>query len=141
MKVKHWYRWNDWGLYWRLFVPLVLLVFMAGTMRSLSLAIEEVDEAQQRTRSELHVLAQALSPLLIEHIITGDYSGIEQMLREQAAGNPTLAMLKWHFGNTVITAADTSPSRHPVESPPPAWFTRFIHLDAMTYSTDLQFGG
>ena len=142
MKLKHWYNWNEWGLYWRLFVPLMLMIFMAGTIRSITLVNEEVMEAQQRTQTELRVLAQALSPLLIEHIITGDYSGIEQMLREQTQSNPTLAKLQWHDGKTVISATDAFPSQsHLAANPPPAWFTRFIDLQGMTYSIKLQFGG
>jgi two-component system sensor histidine kinase/response regulator len=145
MKIRRYLNWSEWGLYWRLLAPLMLLIIFAGSMRSLMLVEEEVNEARIRSETSLHVLAQALSPLLIEHIITGDYGGIAQMLREQTANNPELARLEWHFGKTTIKTTDTEPDKqlpaqqHP--SSPPQWFVRNVGLEAMTHTVPLAFGG
>ncbi|HEY6095101.1 MAG TPA: response regulator [Gallionellaceae bacterium] len=140
MKLKQWYKWNEWGLYWRLFVPVMLLISMAGTLRSITLANEEANEALQRTQTELHVLALALSPLLVDYAITGDYSGIAQMLREQVAGNPELSTLEWRYDNTLITSTDpVAPHRQRPEASAPDWFVRFLDLQSISYRTKLEF--
>lgn len=124
-----------------LFARLVLasglaLLLGGGGMLAVSLT-EDERFARETLRLQLHDELKAITQVISDHAVIGDYAVIRQVL-EARVGNPNLQLATWTDRRGVqVKVVSPAPGRMSV----PDWFARFLGLREMSGTRPVSVGG
>ncbi|MDE2430298.1 MAG: hypothetical protein KGM99_16365, partial [Burkholderiales bacterium] len=85
--------WSVRGIYTRLFVPILLLLFAAAGVRYTVLIKTEAGDARQRYQSEMRQIERYVMPALLTLADKGDQVGITQLLQQEVKNNQEIGTL------------------------------------------------
>ncbi|MGQ9862029.1 MAG: EAL domain-containing protein [Thiobacillaceae bacterium] len=124
-------------LFWRLYLPIALAVFIAGAVVRHGLLIHDLrSEQAEAARRTLQLVAEVLTPAIVEAEVTGDYARLAASMAQQMRLRPELERIAWRHGQTQLTEA-----RPPQASAAPAWFAARIGLPRFSRSERIRYAG
>ncbi len=119
----------------RLFLPILLLILVVGTIRYQTLVRIETSVTRARFTQEVQWLQKYLVPALAHshsHSPGADATEpLARALRLEVQGNPNLALLRWRSGAQEIEVRNPQP----LQAHYPAWFGSW--LDFSTHTAEL----
>ncbi|MBI1771567.1 MAG: hypothetical protein HYR68_04310, partial [Burkholderiales bacterium] len=119
-------RWQQRGIYTRLFVPIFVLIIAVSCLRYYLMINGEVADARQRMSTELRHSAHYLIPALSNLSERSDSQAIRQLLIQEVQSSPVLWRITWQYKKEQIQGQDEI---IPASSSP-AWFNRLLSLQA-----------
>ncbi|MFZ6777255.1 EAL domain-containing protein [Undibacterium sp. Ji83W] len=119
-------RWQQRGIYTRLFVPIFVLIIAVSGLRYYLMINGEVADARQRMSTELRHSAHYLIPALSNLSERSDSQAIRQLLTQEVQSSPVLWRITWQYKKEQIQGQDEI---IPASSSP-AWFNRLLSLQA-----------
>ncbi len=119
-------RWQQRGIYTRLFVPIFVLIIAVSGLRYYLMINGEVADARQRMSTELRHSAHYLIPALSNLSDRSDSQAIRQLLIQEVQSSPVLWRITWQYKKEQIQGQDEI---IPASSSP-AWFNRLLSLQA-----------
>ena len=119
------FLWLQQGVYSRLFLPLLLMIIVSGSVRYHMLINAERNDAQQRAGIELRQAEHRLTPQLLA--LDCDAAAIARLLTQELAAASELGSLTWQACGSSFTRQQTA-----VVSKVPAWFLDFLAFRAVT---------
>lgn len=129
-------RWHRLSLFWRLFLPITLLVLCAGSLRTWMFLDEERTSQTDAMQNTLAVTAATLQPIITKGVIIGDYASIQEQLNREVQLRPYLARAEWRMGRAALTAETATTTRTV-----PDWFARLSGIKACALHQPVQLGG
>ncbi|PLX60738.1 hypothetical protein [Sedimenticola selenatireducens] len=79
------------SLFWRLFLPIALVVLCTGSLRTWMFLNEERVAQTQAMQNTLAVAAATLHPIVTKSVNIGDYSSIQEQLDREVQLRPYLS--------------------------------------------------
>lgn len=128
--------WQRLSLFWRLFLPITLLVLCAGSLRTWMFLNEERASQTDAMQNTLAVSAATLDPIIARSVITGDYASIQEQLDREVRLRPYLARAEWRMGRSELVA-EAAPSRQTV----PGWFVRLSGIEKCELHQQVRLAG
>ena len=124
-------------LFWRIYLPMALAVFIAGAVVRHGLLINDLrNEQAEAARRTLHLVAEELTPAIVEAEVTGDYARLAEVMAQQLRLRPELASIAWQHGQARLTE-----TRPPQVSEVPAWFVALVGLPAQSRIQAIRHAG
>lgn len=128
--------WRRLSLFWRLFLPITLLIICSGSLRIWVFLNEERVNQTSTLQHSLEVAAATLQPIIARGAITGDYATVQAQLEREVRLRPYLARAEWRLESGQLVAE--SP---PVQQTVPVWFDRLSGIQAFEISNRVELGG
>jgi len=134
----HW--WLQQGVYYRFFVPLLLVILAVAGLRYALLIDAETQEARQRQQVILAQAAHYLIPHLSELSAQGDDAGISPLLEHELHETQDLAAIYWRVDQQTIESHRQPPVSNlssSASSNAPLWFAHLIKLPPSSVITSV----
>lgn len=128
--------WRRLSLFWRLFLPIAVVVFCAGNLRIWTFINEERINQISTLEHSLEVAAATLQPIIARGAITGDYATVQAQLEREVRLRPYLARAEWRLGDGRLKA-ESKPAKQSV----PAWFERLSGIQSFEITNRVELGG
>ncbi|MFZ6757726.1 EAL domain-containing protein [Undibacterium sp. Ji50W] len=127
-------RWQQRGIYTRLFVPLFFLIFAVSGLRYYLLLGAETLDARQRSEAELRHSFHYLIPVLSTLSAQGDSKGIHTLLDQEVRSSTIITRIIWSYGKQQFVGQDSQLQRAAV----PAWFNKVLSLPEETVANEVR---
>ena len=112
----------------RLFLPMLLLIVVVGTVRYKLLVKVETSAAEVHFAQEVQRVKKYLVPALAHTLGTDSTEPLTNLLRTEAQSNPDIALLGWRSGAQVLEARNLQPT----QAQYPAWFLTWMQIGPHT---------
>ena len=124
------------SLFWRLFLPITLMILCAGSLRTWLLLGEERAAQNQSMQSGLNLAAAVMQPIIAEGVITGDYASIQAALEQQVRLRPNIQRAEWRMESARLLAA-----RPPTAASYPDGFARLSGIEVCELHQPISLAG
>ncbi|MCW8902327.1 EAL domain-containing protein [Sedimenticola sp.] len=124
------------SLFWRLFLPIALVVLCTGSLRTWMFLNEERVAQTQAMQNTLAVAAATLHPIVTKSVNIGDYSSIQDQLDREVLLRPYLSRAEWRMGREQLVAKTV-----PITQTVPSWFIRLSGIKGCEHRQQVQSGG
>lgn len=129
--------WRRVGLLPRLLLSVVLVILTAASASSYLMVIDESATLSNHLRGELHETWHTMAPSLVEQVVIGDLSRIQQVLDTQVRERKDIGRLEWKSRLGSLTAQSPVPTR--LETP--AWFLHIAVIPEAAESFSIESDG
>ena len=127
-------RWQQRGIYSRLFIPIFVLIVAVSCLRYYLLIEAEVSDARQRLNTELRLSAHYLVPALTTLSLQENHQGIRQLLEQEVMASPAIQYISWDYQQLHFQQQGQNNAASKV----PAWFVRLLSLPPGSSSQELR---
>jgi diguanylate cyclase (GGDEF)-like protein/PAS domain S-box-containing protein len=131
-------RWQQRGIYTRLFVPIFILIFAVSGLRYYLLIDAEVKDAMMRSATELRHSAHYLIPALSSLSLQGDRQGMQQLLVQEVRASPAIWRISWRYRQEQFLEQDKQDDMDDVQTGVPAWFNALLKLQPETFGHQVR---
>ncbi len=128
--------WQRLSLFWRLFLPIALVVLCTGCLRTWLFLNEERITQNEAMQNTLAVAAATLQPIIAESVVIGDYARIQAQLDREVQLRTYLSRAEWRMGREQLIAK-AAPATHTT----PDWFIRLSGIVDCEQRRQVEPGG
>lgn len=127
-------RWQQQGIYTRLFVPIFVFILAGSGLRYYLLIDSEIRDVRQRQTTALRHAARYLIPPLSAMSQQENQQAIQQLLTQEMMANPALQGISWDYRQHHVEALDRG--NVPVKAP--TWFTSMLALQPRNFRQEIK---
>lgn len=127
-------RWQQRNIYTRLFIPILVLIFVVSGFRYHMMIESETRDARHRLQTELRHANHYLTPALINLSLQDNQQAMHSLLLREAISSPLIQSISWDYQHQHVTGQDTDQERPDV----PDWFSAILHLTEETSRQEVR---
>ncbi|MFZ6654956.1 bifunctional diguanylate cyclase/phosphodiesterase [Undibacterium sp. TJN19] len=131
-------RWQQRGIYTRLFVPIFILIVVVSGLRYYLLIDAEVKDARLRSATELRHSSHYLIPALSSLSLQDDRQGIQQLLAQEVRASPAISRIGWRYRQEQFLEQDKKNDHDDTHNGVPAWFNALLNLQPETFAHQVR---
>ncbi len=131
-------RWQQRGVYTRLFLPLFFLIIAVSALRYYLMINSEVADARQRIATELRHSSHFLVPALSSLSERSDTESMRQLLAQEVESSPVLWRITWQYKQGQIQKQIQGQDQIAPAASSPAWFNRLLSLHAESMARQVR---